>query len=94
MGRRGADLVSSGVSLPSAQPLCQAAPAFLRFLSLIFSLWFLPLGTNLRGKLGSSLWGWGTPSPSFAVETTPLSLQRLGWSQRVGQPLLAHTLLG
>lgn len=49
--------MSSTVPLPSAQPLIQshpAASAFLRFFSLIFSLWLLPLSTNLLGKLGGS----------------------------------------
>lgn len=48
--------MSSRVPLPSAQPLMQshpAASAFLRFFSLMFSLWLLPLSTNL-GKLGGS----------------------------------------
>lgn len=45
-----------------------AASAFLRFLSLIFSLWFLSLCTSLLRKLGRSQQG--ASSSSLAAETT------------------------
>lgn len=67
MGRRGADLVSSRAPLPSAQSLCQQ-PLHSSDSSLIFLLWFLPLGTNLQRKLGSSLWGWGDLEPLLCCD--------------------------
>jgi len=101
---RGAEPTCGRQPLPSAQASLQSHPAalaFLRFLSLIFTR-FLPLGTSLLRKLGSS-WPRGGDSggpPVPPVLRRPLlhptrphqllcfAFQLQGWCQRVGQPAL------